>query len=467
MSAQSPSPLRALLSLAWPIILARATQSVVGFCDALMVAPLGEASLAAVTTGALNTFAFIILPFGTVFILQSFTAQLRGRGQLDAVGRYAYYGLILAALAALLGLCALPVIESLFPLLGYESQVSDLLVQYMVIRILSVGGAVGAEALGNWYGGLGNTRISMIVGVVTMVANVVGNYLLIEPRFGLPGFGVAGAAWASVVASWLGFLVAFVAFVRGRGYGAEVRHDSGVWRSLRRGELLRVLRFGLPNGVNWFLEFSAFFLFVNLVVTSLGTTALAAFNVMIQINSISFMPAFGLASGGAVLVGEAIGRGAHDEVSRFVRLTAGVAAAWMLSVGSVYLLIPEQLVGLFAPGSPAQAIELMGIGVTMLMLSAVWQLFDAFGLTLSEALRAAGDTTWCMWARVTLAWGVFLPCAWLGVRVYSGGVLALMASLAAYIGLLAAALVLRFRAGHWRRIDLVGVEPVLVPGASG
>lgn len=467
MSAASTSPLRALLSLAWPIILARATQSVVGFCDALMVAPLGEASLAAVTTGALNTFAFIILPFGTVFILQSFTAQLRGRGQLDAVGRYAHYGLILAAVAALLGLCSLPLIESLFPLLGYEPQVEELLVQYMVIRILSIGGAVGAEALGNWYGGLGNTRISMIVGVVTMVANVVGNYLLIEPRFGLPGFGVAGAAWASVIASWLGFAVAFVAFARGRGYGAEVRYDSGVWRSLRISELRRVLRFGLPNGVNWFLEFSAFFLFVNLVVTSLGTTALAAFNVMIQINSISFMPAFGLASGGAVLVGEAIGRGAHDEVSRFVRLTAAVAAAWMLSVGSVYLLIPEQLVGLFAPGSPAQAAELLGIGVTMLMLSAVWQLFDAFGLTLSEALRAAGDTTWCMWARVTLAWGVFLPCAWLGVRVYPGGVPALMASLAAYIGLLATALVLRFRAGRWRSIDLVGVEPVLVPGASG
>ena len=59
------------------MILARATQSVIGFTDALLIAPLGQESLAAVTTGALNTFSFIILPMGTVFIVQSFAAQLR------------------------------------------------------------------------------------------------------------------------------------------------------------------------------------------------------------------------------------------------------------------------------------------------------------------------------------------------------------------------------------------------------
>ena len=72
--------LRALLGLAWPIVLARATQSVIGFTDALLVSPLGEDALAAVTTGSLNTIAAVIFPMGTLFILQSFAAQLRGRG---------------------------------------------------------------------------------------------------------------------------------------------------------------------------------------------------------------------------------------------------------------------------------------------------------------------------------------------------------------------------------------------------
>lgn len=462
-AAAQVSPLKALLSLAWPIILARATQSVVGFCDALMVAPLGETALAATTTGALNTFAFIILPFGTVFILQSFTAQLRGRGNLEAVGRYAYYGLLLAALSAAVALCAIPLVPWLLSGMSYTPEVRTLIVEYVGIRLLSVGGAVGAEALGNWYGGLGNTRVSMMVGVVTMVANVALNYLLIEPRFGLPGYGVAGAACASTVATWLGFAMAWLMLVRGHGYRSLLPPIRAPWGALRRSELWRVLRFGLPNGVNWFLEFSAFVLFINVVVTSLGTTALAAFNVMIQLNSISFMPAFGLASGGAVLVGEAIGRRALHEVPGFVRLTAGVAATWMLSVGVVNVLFPTELVGLFAHGSAAQAAALIGMGAAMLILSSVWQLFDALAMTLSEALRAAGDTAWTMWARIVLAWGVFIPGAWLAVRVYGGGVGMLMAAVASYIGLLALALLWRYRSGRWRSIDLVGTEPVLVP----
>ncbi|HWP05067.1 MAG TPA: MATE family efflux transporter [Polyangiaceae bacterium] len=78
-----------LLRLAWPLVLARATQALIGFTDALMVAPLGKESLAATTTGGLNAFAFIILPMGTAFIVQSFTSQLRGtrRARRGAKGR--------------------------------------------------------------------------------------------------------------------------------------------------------------------------------------------------------------------------------------------------------------------------------------------------------------------------------------------------------------------------------------------
>src|SRR5688500_14966552 len=95
----NPHTLRSLLTLAWPIALTSATQSVIGFGVAVMVAPLGEDALAAVTTGAMNVFAFIMLPMGTAFILQSFSSQLRGRGDLLGIQRYAYYGLLLGVAA--------------------------------------------------------------------------------------------------------------------------------------------------------------------------------------------------------------------------------------------------------------------------------------------------------------------------------------------------------------------------------
>jgi multidrug resistance protein, MATE family len=449
-----PASARVLLALAWPIVLARATQAVVGFSDALMVAPLGEETLAAVTTGALDTLAFVMLPMGTVFIVQSFAAQLHGRGELHAVRRYAFYGLVIALLAGLIAGAAFPLVATAIAPLGYAPAVHAQMSDYIEIRLLSVAAVVGMEALGNWYGGLGNTRLAMVVGIVTMVSNVALNYVLIEPRFGLPGYGAFGAAWASVAASWLGFGVAAGAFAFGIGCGQTRVHGP---LGLKKNELLRVIRFGLPNGVNWFLEFAAFALFINVVVGHLGTSALAAMNVVLQINSISFMPAFGVASAGAILVGTAIGARQLDQVWPIVRMTLAVTCTWMVSVGVVYWVAPSPLIGLFRPRDlPAE--KLVAIGATMLALSALWQLFDAMAMSLSEALRAAGDTTWCMNARIVLAWFVFTPAAWTAVFVFGGGVNTIMASVIGYIALLAFALAFRFATGRWRQIDLLGQE---------
>lgn len=451
-ATRSRAALRSLLVLAWPIVIARATQSVIGFCDALMVAPLGEEALAAVTTGALDAFALIMLPMGTVFIVQSFVAQLRGRGELSAAPRYAWYGLAIALLAQLCALAVLPLAPHLLALLGHGGRVHEAMTTYLVIRLLSVFPAVAIEALGNWYGGLGDTRPALHAGVVAMVLNVAGNALLIEPRLGLPGYGVAGAAWASTLSSWAGFGV-----LAARAAPALRRAASERGLELRMDELLRTLRFGLPNGMNWFLEFSAFLLFINVVVGHLGTSVLAAFNVVLQLNGIAFMPAFGLASAGAILVGEAIGRRAHHEVWELVKLTGQIAGAWMGTIALVYVFAGPELMSLFRPRD-TEAETLVGVGATMLAYAALWQLFDAVGMTLGEALRAAGDTTWCMLARVVLAWLVFTPVAWAAVLWLHGGVHAVMTTLVGYMVLLALALGARFGSGKWRTIDLVG-EP--------
>src|SRR5690606_24295793 len=174
------------MALAWPIIIQRATQSVVGLADALMVAPLGEEALAAVTTGAFDTFAVIIFPMGVVFIVQSFAAQLKGRGDLAGARRYAWYGLWLAAFAGVLSLLVLPFVPWLIGRLDYSPEVTAYMVTYITYRLPSVGPAVAMEALVNWYGGLGNTRLGMLCGIVTMCANLVLNYALILPHWGLP-----------------------------------------------------------------------------------------------------------------------------------------------------------------------------------------------------------------------------------------------------------------------------------------
>jgi MATE family multidrug resistance protein len=453
MSAPRPS-LRALLALALPMVLARATQAVITACDAAFAAPLGSDELTAVTTGGLNTFFFIILPMGTVFIVQSFTAQLKGKGELAAARRYAYYGLAVAAVAGLLAVAAIPLIGPLLAI-PYDGKLHDLMSYYMIIRLTSVAAVVGTEALGAWYGGLGNTWMQMVAGIVAMLANVLLAWMLIYGHLGAPAMGVPGAALASVIASWLGFAVIAVAFWRGWGVpGGPIRGRLG----LRRAELGRVARFGLPNGVNWFLEFAAFQLFLNGVMPDLGKIALGSLMVVMAINSVAFMPAFGLASSGAVLAGQAIGAGDKDAVWPHVRLTLIVTATWMVAVAAAYLAAPRTILGWFAP--PDQHDELIEMGRTMLIVASCWQIFDAIAMTLTETLRAAGDTTWSAGARLVLAWVVFAPTAFIAVRVLGGGPGAAMGCLVMYLGLLAGTLAWRFKSGAWRKIQLI--EPQLV-----
>ncbi len=458
MSA-TPVNLRILLALAWPVVLARATQAVVGLGDAIMVAPLGEDALAAVTTGAINTFTVIILPMGTVFIVQSFVAQLVGQQRTAEARRFAWYGLALALAAAVLALLGLPLVRPLLGLFDHDPGVVDPMGDYILIRMTSVGAIVATEVLGNWYAGLGNTHMQMRAGVFTMVIDLVGNWLLIEGNLGCPALGVEGAALTSSISSWLGF--GYLALGFGRGWGGAPRQGGPLW--LRWAELGRVLRFGLPNGANWFLEFGAFALFLNLVVARLGKTTLAALNVIIQVNSVAFMPAFGVATAGAILAGQTIGAGAKDQVWPIVRLTLAVTAGWMLAVGLLYVAVPELVMGLFAHDDAktgVTAVQMVAVGAPMLALSAAWQLFDAAAMTFSETLRAAGDTTWCLIARVTLAWVGFVPASVVAVFVFDAGSLTVVLCLVAYLAALAAAMVWRFRSGRWRAIELT--EPVLV-----
>ncbi|HWU89052.1 MAG TPA: MATE family efflux transporter [Kofleriaceae bacterium] len=453
MSSRAAS-LRPLFALALPMVLARATQSVMTFADALFVEHLGTGAIAASATGGFNVFLFTMLPTGTVFIVQSFVSQLAGRGAADDAPRFAWYGLLIAALAGVVGLALTPAIGPVLALTHYSPTVRDLMGSYMAIRMYSITAVVAVEALANWYGGLGNTWMSLVASLVSLAVDLFLSWVLIFGHLGAPAMGVDGAALANTIGSWAGFAFLAVAFYRRWGGAPRGRGRLGL--SLR--ELLRVVRFGVPNGLNWFLEFAAFQIFVNFVFGGLGDDTVAALNVVIAINSVSFMPAFGLASAGAILAGQAIGRGDRDAVWPQVRTTLLVAMTWMGAIGALYLIAPARLMGLF--DSEGRSTVLVTTGATMLALSAAWQLFDAVNITLSETLRSAGDTFWTAAARFILAWAVFLPAAIVVVDVWDGGALGAMGCLVGYIALLAGIFAYRFRSGAWRRIELI--EPKLV-----
>lgn len=487
--------LKSLLALAWPIVVARSSQAIVGFCDAVMVAQLGEAALAAATTGGFNTYFLFILPMGTCFIVSSFSSQLLGRGDLKAARRYAWYGLAVALFAGLFLAAGTPLLPTVLSLVDLGDEVQTLMTAYMGIRLFSAGAAVGLEAIGNYYAGLGNTRLPMFAQLLAMALNIFLNWVFIFGNLGAPALGIEGAAWASVGATSIAFLALFAAFLGGVGIpdienaptpAEKPAEPLAEGQALAAGdgapvaamvepvgeeaplpppsaskwfEFVQLLRFGLPSGLNWFLEMGAFIFFLNVVVAGLGTTGLAAMNSVIQLNSIAFMPAFGIASAGAILVGQALGRKRIDHAKVGTKLAVACACTWQSAVGLSYLLFPDALISVFVSsdvGDAQATAAFLEVGAKMLVLSSAWQLFDAIANTIAESLRAAGDTTFTLWARVVVAWVIFIPLSLAWVTYGDGGAGAAVACLVIYMVALAVILTLRYRGGKWQSISLFG-----------
>lgn len=437
-----------------------------GFGDAAMVAPLGEDAIAATTTGASNALNLFIFPMGLVFIVQSFVAQLAGRGDIAGGRRYAWYGLIVSVVAGLAAAGFVFALPSLTAGLGFTENVRALLIDYMAIRLFSCGAVIAVEVIGNWYGALGNTVLPMFVSFMSMVLDVFLNWVLIYGKLGAPAMGVQGAALSSAISSVIAFIVIFVAFLRAKVDPSKLPPAAEEPSVLdvavnppktRVAEFLRMLRFGVPSGANWFLEFAAFTVFINVIVVRLGTTSVAAMMAVVQVNSIAFMPSFGVSTAGAILVGQAIGAGEKARVSGIVRRTMTLAAGWQVFVGVVYAIIPGTVMSIFGAADSEQGRDLVRLGATLLLVSSAWQLFDAIAISLSEALRAAGDTAWCMWARILLAWFLFLPLAG-GLVIWGGvGPVGAIGCFVVYLAGLALMMVYRYRSGAWKNIDLTGM----------
>jgi MATE family multidrug resistance protein len=287
-----------------------------------------------------------------------------------------------------------------------------------------------------------------------MVLNLFSNWVLINGNLGAPALGVTGAAISSSIATSFAFIGLLTYFLwEGKKVGVVVPR-------LALGEFWRMLKFGVPSGFNWFFEFFAFNFFVNVVVVGLGTGALAAMMAVMQINSVAFMPAFAVSSAGAILVGQFIGADQKDRVPGIVWLTFKTTAVWQGLVGLAYLLVPALLFAPFVADEP-DAHLMMEVGVRMLMLSAAWQLFDATVNTVAEALRAAGDTAYTLWARLAISWGLFVPGSYLTVKVLGGSDVVAMGWVVGYLAVLAVVLTLRFRGGAWRKLELV--DPTVAP----
>ncbi|MGH7590572.1 MAG: MATE family efflux transporter, partial [Gemmatimonadales bacterium] len=294
-------------------------------------------------------------------------------------------------------------------------------------------------------------RMAPIVWIIVAgnVVNLALNYGLIYGHWGLPALGVVGSGYATAVGrTVLGAGLLVLAWPILRPTLLPPRRDA-----LDAVPLLRMVRLGAPIAVTMELEYGAFAI-VGLMMGTLGTLQMAGHQVALNLASLTFMVPLGVSGAGAVLVGQAIGRGDGDGMRRAAGAALVIGVGFMVCTAAVFLLVPGAFAGLYTndPGVYALATLLIPI-------AGVFQVFDGTQAVTVGILRGAGDTTAPMVINVLGFWLVGVPVSlWFGFGLH-GGPVGLWWGFVAGLAAVALFLVLRLRGRFKRAVERVVIDP--------
>jgi MATE family multidrug resistance protein len=296
----------------------------------------------------------------------------------------------------------------------------------------------------SFFRGVGDTRTPLYVTLGANALNAVLDYGLIFGKLGLPAWGVAGAGVATAIAHWVSMVAILAAYRRKK---LADRYDTHPVRP-NAVAIRRFLRTGAPIGGQWFMGMTSFAVFTTMVA-HMGDTKMAASQAFVMLLSLSFMQAVGISIAATTLVGRYVGRENPEAVARSFRsaIVLGVGLGGLVAL--LFVTVPIPLLRIFTDET-----DVLSLGRPLLLIGALFQLFDAVAIISDGALRGAGDTRWPFVIEIVLAWGFFLPLAWFLAITLDGGLTGAWLGGLIHICLLALVLVLRFRSGAWQRIQI-------------
>jgi len=454
-----PNGYRQVLAISLPLVASMGSITLMQFTDRIFLANYSVDAIAAALPAGIASFTAISFFMGVATYTNAFVAQYTGARALTRVGaalwQGIYFSLVAAALIALLYFVSGP----LFELIGHSSQIRALEVTYFNILTLGAGLPVLGSALACFYTGRGLTWTVMLVHTAGAAVNIPLDYCLINgvgpfPEMGIVGAGVATVTASAVIVVTLGLLI----------FSRTNRVRFGTWKSRAFDKALfgRLMRYGMPSGTQFFLEVFGITFFIQML-GRLGDLELAASNIVLSIETLSFLPMVGFHIGNATLVGQAIGGGRPEQGVDATTSTLHITMAYMVLVAAVFVFTPEPLLHLFKADhhNASQYSEIVDLGVILLRFVAVFCIFDALNLVFSGAMKGAGDTRFIMWTIAALSLGVMIAPVYIAVEIIGAGLYTAWTLATVYICALGVAFMLRYRQGKWMRMQVIETQPMM------
>jgi len=437
---------RNIIRLALPVALENVLHMAVFIVDLIMVGRLGTVPVAAV--GLAGALGFIIAMIFTALNVGTTALVARdfGAKQKDEARKVAGQSLLITLV---FGITVSPFIfyfaDNILVLMSAEENVVSLGSQYLkivlsffIFRLIILTGS-------SIFRGAGDTKTPMLITLVMNCVNILFNWLLIFGIWIFPRMEVAGAAWATSIAYTIGAsLIFYRLFSRKSILTISFKHIVDVNISI----IKRVLRISLPATIDASLTQMGYLFFIK-IVTMLGTVSLAAHQIAIRIEALSFMPGFALGVATTTIVGQSLGANKPDLARLSMRKNCQIALALMGFFAFIFLVFAKPMANIFHPEQ-----DVLALSAYCVMIAALEQPALAIYIVYAGGLRGAGDTFSPMIVTIVGTLCIHLPVAYIFGIVLEWGLAGIWFGAALDWIVRAIAVYILFRKGRWRTIKV-------------
>lgn len=494
-SSPAPTALREMLSVAGPVVATMTSYTLMTFTDKFLSSRLGPDPIyvGAQGNGNLASWVPVSIAHGTLTIINTYVAQNLGAGRPERGPAYAWNGLWIALLYWLFVLVPYAFfVPTIFRIAQLDPAQAEIATEYAQILVFGSVLTMATRSLGQYFFGMHKAGIIMIAGITANILNLFLAAMFAygngpRPDFGdawlgtimtpvvaaahatataldISPMGVAGSAWGTVIATGVEMLIPMAVFLSPK-FNA-LYHTRAAWR-WSTSHVKELVKLGWPGGAMFGNEMICWGFFMVYLVSHFGKVHATAGWIAHQYMALSFMPAVGISVATTAVVGKYQGMRRPDISQHRAFLGLKLAAAYMVACGICFVVFREHLIQLFVPAdaAPETREALINLGSKFLIATACFQLFDAVAMTMSGALRGAGDTIVPGIATVLLSWVVIVGGG-LAMVTFVPSLQSVGAWIAAagYIFLLCCFLLGRFLTGRWKTIQLV--DPAQDPASE-
>ncbi len=390
--------------LAIPVAIGQLGHVMLGVTDSLMVGRLGEVPLAAASLGHSLFILTLVFAVGVCNAITPLTAIAAGRDDHDEAGIVFRQGLLVNAALGILLVAFTWLLSDFLTLMGQPPDVVVLAAPYLRIMGFSFLPMTIFFSFRNFIEGLSFTKPAMVIILLANGVNIFGNWVLIFGNLGMPALGLNGAGFSSLLVELFSAVALAVYVLRAASFR---RYDPLLhFRSVNSAMIRRILRIGLPSGIQYLFEAGSFS-FSAVMIGWIGATSLAAHQIAISMASVSFMITLGIANAATIRVGNAVGRGSGDEVRRagFSAVLMGVSLMGIAAVS--FVVFRNVLPTLYIDDGAVVA-----IASKLLILAALFQLSDGTQVVGHGILRGMTDVTVPMFIAVFAYWVIGIPTSY-------------------------------------------------------